>query len=258
MIKFDNWCDSVCIQIKNHKINVITSRPADKQTGIDLTANLVPSHYIAENRVARALERLGKTQAAKMLTELLPEDKKIRSGDLGEIYATEWINTYSGYQAPIKRLRWKDHRNMAMRGEDVIGMIFDHNSQRLLFLKTEAKSRSNLSTKTLNEARAGLDKNDGLPSPHALSFIAARLLELNELTLADAIDDTLLRSGIPKHNVCHLLFTLSGNHPQQLLEKALKSYAGSITQLTVGLHINQHADFIREVYEKIVDNANQS
>ena len=39
----------------------------------------------------------------------------------GEIYATEWIDAHSGgYRAPIKRLRWKDHRNMAMRGEDVI------------------------------------------------------------------------------------------------------------------------------------------
>ena len=30
-----------------------------------------------------------------------------------------------GYNAPIKRLRWKDHRNMAMRGEDVIGILQD-------------------------------------------------------------------------------------------------------------------------------------
>ena len=52
--------------------------------------------------------------------------RQIRSGDLGEIYATEWIDAHSGgYRAPIKRLRWKDHRNMAMRGDDVIGILQD-------------------------------------------------------------------------------------------------------------------------------------
>ena len=75
------------------------------------------------------------------------------SGDLGEIYATEWIDVYSGYRAPIKRLRWKDHRNMAMRGDDVIAIQQDVQTQRLRFLKTEAKSRASLTAKVLAEAR---------------------------------------------------------------------------------------------------------
>jgi hypothetical protein len=48
----------------------------------------------------------------------------------------------------------------------------------------------------LTEARAGLDKDGGLPSAHALHFISARLLELDNLPLADAIDDALLKHGI--------------------------------------------------------------
>lgn len=98
-----------------------------------------------------------------MLNDLLPQTAHIRSGDAAEIYATEWIDAYSGYRAPIKRLRWKDHRNMAMRGDDVIGMLLDAETQRLSFLKTEAKSRINLRAQTLEEARSGLDKDSGLP-----------------------------------------------------------------------------------------------
>ena len=63
---------------------------------------------------------------------------------------------------PIKRLRWKDHRNMAMRGDDVIAILQDAQTQRLHFLKTEAKSRAALTAQVLTEARAGLDKDGGL------------------------------------------------------------------------------------------------
>jgi hypothetical protein len=142
----------------------------------------------------------------------LPTTKALRSGDLGEIYATEWIDAHSGgYRAPIKRLRWKDHRNMAMRGEDVIAIQLDVKTQRLRFLKTEAKSRAKLTAKVLAEARAGLDKDGGLPSAHALSFISERLLDMKNLPLADAIDDALLKHTIPAHSVTHLLFVFTGN-----------------------------------------------
>lgn len=113
--------------------------------------------------MVHALRRLGKTAAAKLIEDKLPKTKQIRSGDLGEIYATEWIDAYGGgFRAPIKRLRWRDHRDMAMRGDDVIGMKLDDRTQRLLFLKTEAKSRGKLTAKVLAEARVGLDKDSGL------------------------------------------------------------------------------------------------
>ncbi|MDY0222352.1 MAG: SAVED domain-containing protein [Desulfobacterium sp.] len=257
MVQFNDWCDFADTPIGNHNVKVITSRPADILTGINVTAAVVPAHYAAEERVARALTRLGKAEAAQMVTDLLPQTPQIRSGDLGEIYATEWINAHSGYHAPIKRLRWKDHRNMAMRGEDVIGMILDPGTQRLHFLKTESKSRISLRAQTLTEARAGLDKDGGLPSAHALSFISARLLELGELPLADAIDDALLRHGIPVDSVRHLLFTLSGNSPQALLLQSMRAYPGPITQWGVGLHVDGHAAFIGTVYEQVISNANQ-
>ncbi|HEY1779934.1 MAG TPA: DUF1837 domain-containing protein [Roseiarcus sp.] len=194
-----------------------------------------------------------------MITDLLPQTPQIRSGDLGEIYATEWIDAQSGgYRAPIKRLRWKDHRNMAMRGDDVIGMIHDPATQRLRFLKTEAKSRIELRAQTLTEARAGLDKDGGLPSAHALSFISARLFELgNDLPLVDAIDDALLRHGIPVDSVRHLLFTFSGNAPQALLAQSLQAYPGPVGQWGVGLHVNGHAAFVGAVYAQIIADANQ-
>jgi hypothetical protein len=258
MVQFNSWCNSADIPLGNHHIRVMTGRLADATVGILATAAAVPVHYAAEERIARALARLGKTGAAKLITDLLPQTPKIRSGDLGEIFATEWIDAHSGYRAPIKRLRWKDHRDMAMRGDDVIGMILDPATQRLRFLKTEAKSRIDLRAQTLEEARAGLDKDGGLPSSHALSFISARLLELgNDLPLVDAIDDALCRHGIPVESVQHLLFTFSGNAPQALLTQALQAYPGPIGQWSVGLHVDGHAQFVGAVYAQVIAYANQ-
>nr|WMC98313.1 SAVED domain-containing protein [Aminobacter aminovorans] len=258
MVQFNDWCDAADTPVGDHQLRVMTKRPANAATGIQVTALAVPAHYAAEERIAAALARLGKTAAAQMITDLLPQTPQIRSGDLGEIYATEWIDAHSGYRAPIKRLRWKDHRNMAMRGDDVIGMILDPATQRLRFLKTEAKSRITLRTKTLQEARAGLDKDGGLPSSHALSFISARLMELGtDAPLVDAIDEALYRHGIPAESVKHLLFTLSGNAPQALLTQALQAYPGTIGQLGVGLHVDGHAAFIGAVYDQVIANANQ-
>jgi hypothetical protein len=60
---------------------------------------------------------------------------------------------------------------MAMRGEDVIGLAQNPNTQQLLILKTEAKSRATLSGQVVAQARAGLDKEAGcLPATHSPIF----------------------------------------------------------------------------------------
>lgn len=257
MIDFNAWCDWADTPVASHTLRIMTSRAVHQVLAVTASAAIIPDHYAAEERLARALLRLGKPQAAKMLTDLLPTSVQIRSGDLGEIYATEWINRDSGYQAPINRLRWKDHRNMAMRGDDVIGLKLDLKTQRLCFLKTEAKSRAKLVAKTLTEAREGLDKDGGFPSAHALSFISSRLTEMGSLDLADAIDDAQLVHGIPAASVQHLTFVFSGTPPLGLMTRSLQGYGGNFNQWGVGVHIDGHAAFVRAVYEQVIANANQ-
>jgi hypothetical protein len=254
--QFNDWCLSVDERVGNHFRRVMTGQAASLGTGILATAAIVPGHYASEEQVARVLARLGKPGAAALIQGKLPTTKAIRSGDLGEIYATEWIEAHSGYNAPIKRLRWKDHRNMAMRGEDVIGILQDAQTLRLQFLKTEAKSRATLTAQVLTEARTALNKDGGLPSAHALSFISARLLELGNLSLADAIDDALLKHGIPLQNVRHLLFTFSGNSPEALLTASLQAYPGPINQWGIGLRVEGHAAFIGAVYDRVTNDVN--
>ncbi len=259
MVQFNDWCVSADGQVGNHFRRVMTGQAGNLAAGVQATAAVVPGHYASEEHVARALRRLGKPAAAALIEGKLPTTKAIRSGDLGEIYATEWIDAHSGgYHAPIKRLRWKDHRNMAMRGEDVIGMLQDPQTKLLRFLKTEAKSRVTLTAQVVAEARASLDKDGGLPSGHALSYVSARLLELGNLPLADAIDDALLKHGIPPASVQHLLFTFSGNSPEAMLTASLQAYPGAFNQWGVGLRVDGHAAFIGAVYDQVIANANNA
>ena len=259
VVQFNDWCRSAIAEIGNHGLCLLTAEPAELATGIEATAAVVPGHYASEEQVSRALARLGKSAAAALVQGKLPTSKGMRSGDLGEIYATEWIDAHSGgYVTPVKRLRWKDHRNMAMRGDDVIAINLDPGSHRLRFLKTEAKSRVRLTGRVLADARTGLDKEGGRPSAHALAFISARLFELGDLPLADAIDDALLKHGIPIQNVHHLLFTFSDNKPDALLTASLQAYQAVIPQLGVGLRVDGHAEFIGAVYERAIANANNA
>ena len=257
MVQFNDWCDPADTNVGPHPLRLLTCDPALLNTGVAAMAAVVPTHYAAAERVVGILRRLGKLEAAKYLEGKLPTSKRLRSGELGEILATEFIAEQSRYQVPIKRLRWKDHRNMAMRGDDVIGIYKDPQTGGLQFLRTEAKSRVTLSATVVAEARAGLDKDGGLPSAHALSFITDRLAELGNDALADAILDVQLKHGIQPQSVSHLLFTFSGNNPNAHLARALQSYSGGIAQWSVGLRIEGHTAFVAAVYDMVIANANR-
>lgn len=256
MVDFPNWTDEEMEVLASGEMRLATARPADLAVGCAAVATAIPEHYAAEEQIARILRRLGRPESAAFIEGKLPTTKSIRSGDLGEILGTEYIEAHTPYSVPIKRLRWKDHRNMAMRGEDVIGLIRDPATSRLSFLKAEAKSRATLATGVISEGREGLDKNAGLPSAHALEFISSRLMERGETDLADAIDDALLKHGIQPQSVSHLLFAFSGNDPSGFLRASLQSYDGGFGQLYVGVRVAEHGAFVAQVYDSVIANAN--
>src|SRR5204863_4711258 len=104
MVQFNDWCDAKDANAGAHPVRLLSGDPARPHTGIAETAAIVPNHYAAEERIAGILSRLGKPEAAKFVEGKLPTSKSIRSGDLGEILATQWIAAQGGYQVPIKRL----------------------------------------------------------------------------------------------------------------------------------------------------------
>jgi len=258
IIKFSDWCDFENVSVGPHQRSVMTARPNHVGGGVKLTAAVVPEHYVSLSRFASALQRLGKPASA-MLVDRLPTSTTMRSGDLGEIMATAWIDELSeNYYVPIRRLRWKDHREMASRGEDAIGIRVRADSEKLEFLKTEAKSRAQLTRQVLEAARMSLDKDDGKPSPHALVLLSDQLCSSEQGELAALVLDALYKHGISQSDVKHLTFTFSGNSPSKLLDSAILAYSGSIPQLAVGLTVKRHALFIDDVFKQVIDNASDA
>lgn len=235
-----------CIELKADEFDDLVSA----------LVKIVPDHYIAPDSVADILERLGKRAAAQKLKDKIPEVKKIRSGDIGEIITTDFIEEATNFYVPIRKLRWRDHRNMAMRGDDVIGVCIDSSNQSVCFLKAEAKAYQSLNNDALNKARAELDNDNGLPAPHALGFVIDRLKEIGEDTVAHLLEKAQLVDGIRVDQVEHLLFVLTASNPSSLQKDALFAYEGKIKQSSVGFRVRRHQELISRVYQGVLDGLN--
>jgi len=109
-----------------------------------------------------------------------------------------------------------------------------------------------MSTKVIGEARDALSYNSGLPSPHAICFVADRLDESGDALLRDALDKAQLLGGIRQHQVTHMLFTFSGGNPSNLLTTNLNGYSGSVPQQYVALTVSKHQEFIKSVFETVL------
>ncbi|MBK7670732.1 MAG: DUF1837 domain-containing protein [bacterium] len=210
---------------------------------------LIRGHYVDPKITARRIASLGATKTAALLREHVPTEKKARSGDLGELLATEIAELELHYDVPIRRLRWKDGREMALRGDDIIGVA--RSKDKLLLLKGESKSRAALSTAALNEAGEALDSHRGRPTRHSVLFVAERLREMGGDDLAEELEEAVLESfrGIP---VSHMLFVLTGGPPKSLLEAHLKGAAKKKRiRHAIGVRIKDHAEFIKLLFGEL-------
>lgn len=241
---------------QEHTFSIIKLKPEEFDSLVSELVDLLPSHYIAPESIADILNRLGKNSAAKKLRDKIPEVKNIRSGDVGEVITTDYIEEFTDFTVPIRKLRWRDHRDMAMRGDDVIGIYVNQQSQSVRFLKAEAKANKNLSRDVLSKARIELDNDAGLPAPHALGFVIDRLKDIGNSKLADLIEKVQLVDGIKAHQVEHLLFTLTSSDPTTLQKEAFKSYVGNIKQTSVGFRVHDHQNLIASVYKGVIDGLN--
>ena len=246
---FDAWCKESEDQVNDHDIVVLRVDDDHTDIGVEAVARELPQHYVSTHRYARILKRLGKSAAAQYLEKKLPQTKSMRSGDLGEILAISYIEEKTIWDQTVKKLRWKDHREMPMRGDDLLAVGFEDG--KIQFLKGESKSRKNLSKASLQEARKALNGNNGRPTPHALTFLADRLAEEGREDIADQIDDAQRQDSIPIDCVSHMVFTFSGNNPECLLKTYLAKYKGKFYQFFVGLRVKTHQEFVKKVFETV-------
>lgn len=259
MTRFGEWCTFTQSQANSTDkqsgppriYDLLVLVPAKEMRAVRIIAKNLSSYYAAPSRIDGLLKKLGKAAAAKYVRTKLPSLPNIRSGDLGEILCNAYVFENTEFKLGIKRLRWKDHRNMSMRGEDVLAFSLGAKSSSLRVLKAEVKSGGTMRTAVINKARLALDKDNSLPSPHALSFIADRLNQEGEMSLGDAIDSVMLKGKLKASQVTHMLFTFSGNDPSKEMLKSLNGYTGTVPQHYVALQVSKHEDFIKSVFDEV-------
>lgn len=253
MTKYAQWCKPAeTSSVGPHDLAILES--IDDKAGIEVVAADLPSRYAETESLARIAERFGKVKVADFLRNKLPSTQGARSGDLGEILATAYLEEECGYTVGPSRLIQRDHQEWAMRGDDVLGAKYDADS-KVLLAKGEAKSRARAQAAVVAEARDGLQRENGLPNPQSLTQFAERLLKTTAEDLGEAIIGLMLDDGIRPAIVTHLMFLFAGNNPSDHVKVDLETYDGGIGQQAVILQVSTHQDFIRAAYEKVLTHA---
>lgn len=253
---FDRWCDiNEAVHGENKKLCRLTEKAGGRGAIRRDLVERVRSHYDKLERIAQDVECLGFPGASAILRERMPRTARARSGEMGEIVATEFIEFHTGFRIPVRRLRYKDGREMALRGDDFLGIDEDEEG-RLLFLKGESKSRQAVSTAVVTDARERLSADDGRPTPISQLFVADRLLEaVNEedQTLGRRIRDEVALKNVPAQRITHGLFVLSGNTPTAILQTDLEAAEGEQAHISAGFRVARHQEFIAEIYREAAD-----
>lgn len=258
MTIFTKWCDSKRTEpAKQKRFWQLTEKQLGRAVVEAALVKTVREHYDTSEQIVKDIQELGYDMAATILGERLPRTKTARSGELGEILATELVEEELGFNVPVRRLRYKDGREMALRGDDFIGVGFD-DKNALWLLKGEAKSRASLGKATIAEARASLSRDAGRCTPSSLLFVADRLLEKDgdDAELGRAIRKEVGLKTMRKARIDHVLFTLSGNAPPSALADDLLAADAGRLHTTVNLHIEDHQDFIAAIYKGAIDLGN--
>lgn len=158
---FNHWCGKREIQDNRKHLWILVEKRGGRDEIRDRLAETMRSHYERLDRIADDVARLGYEGAAELLRIEMPQSAKARSGELGEILATELVEEETPFRVPVRRLRYKDGRDMALRGDDFIGAAYDADD-KLWLLKGEAKSNKMLGKTTITQARKALCRHDGL------------------------------------------------------------------------------------------------
>lgn len=255
---FSDWCDFTRRYGGAKRLLLLQEKGAARQNIEKPLAQKIRSHYRDLEAIAVDVAELGYAGAASILKEKMPETSRQRSAELGEILATELTEEEFQYSVPVRRLRYKDGREMPMRGDDFIGIKGDSQSN-LCILKGESKSKRALSRETVKNARAVLSRDDGHPTPISILFVADRLAESPDSTrvsLGRLLTRVVAAGSLASNRIEHMIFTLSKNNPEVALSDDLASADSARPHVSVNLRIDDHKEFIATVFSQAEDIGN--
>jgi hypothetical protein len=239
---FSKWLESGSSSAS--AIDYFVEKKGSQQVGLLLLKPLVADHFVGESTI---MKLGGYKKSAEVLQNSLPTNKRTQSGDMGELLATEYVNSQTEFTVPIKKLRWKSDRQMPMHGNDVLGLNYASKPRRVL--KCECKSRGQFGDSAVTEASEGLNNYDGRPNPSTVAFITKRLFEENKDDEAKIWSELQTKESLAAKNVTQMVFALGGNDPTPALAKCPKAKAKGIQRKHAAIRLSAYSDFMKAVYQ---------
>jgi hypothetical protein len=248
---FADWCEHTSDDSGLKRLFKYTEKAGGRAAVSATLPKVMRSHYDDTARIAADVAQLGYAKAAALLAERMPRSKTARSGEFGEILATELVEEGLGYRVPVRRLRYKDGREMALRGDDFIGIKTDA-AGTLGFAKGESKSRASLAKDVISDARKVLSRDAGRPTPTSILFVADRLMDLggDDELLGRSIRNEVANRAVAPERIEHVLFTISGNAAPEALAEDLAAATNDRPHTVIHVHVPDHQDFIKTSFEE--------
>jgi hypothetical protein len=195
------------------------------------------------------LEALGYPEVAQAF-DLRPHASTTRTGNFGEILASEYLRQVLGYDIPVFRLRYNPNPDSSMKGDDILAFKFGaEDGSRRAILVGESKVRQNFSTLTVQEAYEQLCSSVRRPHPISLAFVIHRLEDEGDHAKAEAIRAFLDQFAQHRPQKQWLICLTTGNNPRDPF-----SYLQGIDELPSNfMAMNLCIDNLNDWIERLFD-----
>lgn len=115
MALFKAWCAGTEDKSKRKTFRTCLEKDSGRAAVLTQLGETVRTHDDQADPIADDVARPRIRRRLRNLRALLPQSKRARSGDLGEILASELVEEDMGFRVPVWRMRFKDDGETAHR-----------------------------------------------------------------------------------------------------------------------------------------------
>lgn len=227
-----------------------------EQTVEQLRAALI-EHHVSAAMIAQDRRKIKNLRALgypidEASVRRFPASDTTRKGNLAEVFLAEYICAASGACLPVYRLRYNPNIEQSMKGDDVLA--FDFTSKRPHIIIGEAKFRGTPSKKAIQDIVSGLVRSHQAGLPASLQFVADRLYELNQIELADRVEDCSIKMAQGRLDLSYVGLLLSDDKSKSKVHEHTTAELRSLVMISLG--IDAPGNLVEDCFDGIEEIAN--
>lgn len=177
----------------------------------------------------------------------------------GEIVSAEILNVFRNHLIPIYKLRYKEKKDQAMRGEaDVVTCYLDDTPLIIAF--SEVKTKGNIKQNGFYEYKKEMKKaekellKDNVDKPEILDYIHRILYTKNKNNSLFQIFDDAIKNPNSYKKEFHIFMIMEKNRWDEQIIEFFKENITELPNLIINIVlINSLNELIGETYEIILD-----